>query len=99
LSLFDGLSLKVFNAQIISVFDLLHPSGFPEPPAMMRFLDKEWAEAIEWAIRVQHPDFADWDALAVWLADKPDNAEKFHRLTLAEDKVVRAICARDGQGG
>lgn len=48
-------------------------------------------EALEWTIRVQHPEFAAWDELTAWLAADPRNAEDFHRLTLLDDEVVAAI--------
>jgi transmembrane sensor len=42
------------------------------------------AEALGWIIRVQHPDFADWDALSAWLAADPRHAEIFQQLTLLD---------------
>ena len=49
------------------------------------------AEALEWTIRVQDPDFAEWDALSAWLAADPRHAERFHRLTLLDDEIATAV--------
>jgi transmembrane sensor len=49
------------------------------------------AEALEWTLRVQDPEFADWDALTAWLAADPRHAEGFHRLTLLDDEIATAL--------
>jgi transmembrane sensor len=56
------------------------------------------AEALEWTIRVQHPDFAEWDALTAWLMADPRHAECFDRLTLRDDEVATALCAISRRG-
>jgi ferric-dicitrate binding protein FerR (iron transport regulator) len=42
------------------------------------------AVALEWIVRVQHPEFADWDALSAWLAADPRHAEVFQQLALLD---------------
>jgi transmembrane sensor len=49
------------------------------------------AEALDWTIRVQRPDFEDWDGLTAWLAADPRNADNFHRMTLLDDEVAGAV--------
>ena len=49
------------------------------------------AEAREWTLRVQDPEFTDWDALTAWLAADPRHAACFDRLTLLDDGVASAI--------
>jgi ferric-dicitrate binding protein FerR (iron transport regulator) len=49
------------------------------------------AEALEWVIRVQHPEFADWDALSAWLAADPRHAEIFERLALLDDEIAALL--------
>jgi transmembrane sensor len=51
------------------------------------------AEALEWTIRVQHPEFDEWDALSAWLAADPRHAERFHRLTLMDEEIATAVRA------
>jgi ferric-dicitrate binding protein FerR (iron transport regulator) len=46
------------------------------------------AEALDWIIRVQHPQFADWDALSAWLAMDPRHAEIFQQLALLDDDLA-----------
>jgi transmembrane sensor len=38
------------------------------------------AEAIDWLIRVNSPDFADWDGLAAWMARSAEHAGAFNAL-------------------
>ena len=49
------------------------------------------AEALEWTLRVQRPEFEEWDAMSAWLAADPRHAERFHRLTLLDDEVAITI--------
>ena len=49
------------------------------------------AEALEWVIRVQHPEFADWDALSAWLAADPHHAEIFEQLALLDDEIAALL--------
>jgi len=49
------------------------------------------AEALDWTIRVQHPDFAEWDALTAWLAADPRRADCFHQLTLRDEEIATAV--------
>jgi transmembrane sensor len=52
------------------------------------------AEALEWIIRVQHPEFADSDALSARLAAAPCHAEIFQQLTLLDDEIATDIARR-----
>lgn len=49
------------------------------------------AQALEWTILVQHPDFADWDELSAWLSADPRHADAFNRLTLLDDEIAAAV--------
>jgi transmembrane sensor len=49
------------------------------------------AAALEWTIRVQAPEFAEWDALSAWLAADPRHADCFHRLTLLDDEIASDV--------
>jgi transmembrane sensor len=49
------------------------------------------AEALEWIIRVQHPEFADWDALSAWLAADPRHAEIFEQLAQLDDEIAAVL--------
>lgn len=46
-------------------------------------------DAIDWLIRVNAPDFGDWAALEAWMAQSPDNAAAFNRLSALDDAVAR----------
>jgi transmembrane sensor len=49
------------------------------------------AAALEWTIRVQSPEFAEWDALSAWLAADPRHADGFHRQTLLDDEIASVV--------
>lgn len=49
------------------------------------------AEALDWTIRVQCPDFTDWDSLTDWLNADPRHADSFNRLSLREDEAVEIV--------
>lgn len=46
--------------------------------------DRIEAEALDWTIRVQRSDFADWDALTDWIDADPRHADRFNRLSSKE---------------
>src|SRR5579859_516994 len=47
--------------------------------------------AREWTIRVQHPDFDDWDGLSQWMAEDVRNADEFNRLSLLDQDIAHAL--------
>jgi transmembrane sensor len=49
------------------------------------------ADALDWIIRVQSPDFADWDALSAWLATDLRHAEIFQQLALLDDDLAAGM--------
>lgn len=49
------------------------------------------AEALDWTIRVQRSDFADWDALTDWMDADPRRADSFNRLSLQEEEMARLL--------
>jgi transmembrane sensor len=46
-------------------------------------------DAIDWLIRVNAPDFGDWAELEAWMAQSPDHAAAFNRLSALDDAVTR----------
>jgi ferric-dicitrate binding protein FerR (iron transport regulator) len=51
--------------------------------------DSVTAEALDWIIRIHHPEFADWDGLTAWLAADPHHAELFQQLALLDARWRR----------
>lgn len=49
------------------------------------------AAALDWTIRVQHPEFSAFDALSAWLAADPRHAECFHWLTRWDHEIASAL--------
>jgi transmembrane sensor len=49
------------------------------------------AEAFEWTKRIQHPSFADWEALDAWLEVDRRHAELFNRLASLDDEVAEGV--------
>jgi transmembrane sensor len=47
-------------------------------------------EAIDWLIRVNSPDFGDWDGLAAWMARSADHARAFNQLAALDDAFAAA---------
>ncbi len=53
--------------------------------------EKVEAEALDWTIRVQRSDFADWDALTDWIDADPRHADSFNRLSLADSETADLV--------
>jgi transmembrane sensor len=45
------------------------------------------AQALDWVIRTNDPDFDDWDAFTTWLEHDPANADSYHGLLASEAEV------------
>lgn len=48
-------------------------------------------DALDWLVRVNDPDFDQWDAWEVWLAADARHAETYWRLAEAEGEAVEAL--------
>lgn len=51
------------------------------------------AEALEWLIGVNSPDFADWDAFDAWIACDPAHERAYWTLVEAEQTALAELCA------
>lgn len=49
------------------------------------------AEALTWLVRVNDPEFGDWDGWEAWLAEDPRHAEAYWRLAEREADLVESL--------
>lgn len=49
------------------------------------------AEAIDWVIRLQDPDFCDWDGFTSWLEGSPFHASIYDRVARADEDVATIL--------
>jgi transmembrane sensor len=54
------------------------------------------AAALDWIIRVRHPDFAEWDVQSAWLAADPRHAEIFQQMALLDDELAADMADEAG---
>lgn len=47
--------------------------------------------ALGWIVRLQDPDFDDWDGFEAWLSANPAHAETYHAMAMAEADVAALL--------
>jgi transmembrane sensor len=58
-------------------------------------LDAYVEEALDWFIRVQDPEFAEWDALSAWLAANARHAEIIQKLAMSDEAITTDIAGHE----